>query len=41
MPEKGPRDLKEGDDDGEDMFMLQNALKIARIKKRLDNDADR
>lgn len=35
------RDLKEGDDEGEDFWLVQNALKIDRIKHRIDGDAKR
>ena len=42
MPgEKNKRDLKDGDDDGEDFWLVQNALKIDRIKNRIEGDAKR
>lgn len=41
VPQKAKRDLKEGDDEGEDFWIMQNALKIDRIKKRIEVDVDR
>lgn len=40
-PQKVARDLKEGDDEGDDLWVMQNALKIDRIKKRIIDDADK
>lgn len=35
LEEKGKRDLKDGDDKGEDFWQVQNALKVEKIKNRL------
>lgn len=41
-PEDGPkRDLKEGDDQEEDFWVMQNALKVDRIKKRMAEEAEK
>lgn len=39
--EKKMRDLKEGDDEGEDFWMIQNAMKIERIKQKIERDAEK
>jgi hypothetical protein len=39
--EEKKRDLKDGDDGDEDFWLVQNALKIDRIKNRIDGDAKR
>jgi hypothetical protein len=35
------KNLKDGEDQGEDFWMLQNALKIDRIKNKMDNDEEK
>jgi len=42
MPgEKNAKDLRDGEDGDEDFWLVQNALKIDRIKNRIDGDAKR
>jgi hypothetical protein len=40
-PDKRVRDLKDGDDEGDDLWLMQNALKIDRIKKKIGDDGEK
>jgi hypothetical protein len=39
--ERKKRDLRDGDHEEDDFFQVQNALKVGRIKDKIDKDAQR